>query len=259
MQETWRLIHDPPLPGKVNMARDLALLKEVCTGMSAPILRFYTWSPLAVSLGFFQKTEEVVEVKNCRRLGVDIVHRPTGGRALLHHLELTYSLIIPIEHPLLPKGVIESYKFLSQGIVKGFKTLGIKAELAPGEERGKRLAPGACFDSSSSYEIQISGKKTVGSAQLRRQGGLLQHGAILQELSLDIYRQVLKLSGEAANLDFLEKNAAGLKDLGYTVSEKELVQGISTGFAELFGVEFYEDEAEDKDEEEGERGCYSIN
>lgn len=252
MQETWRLIHDPPLPGKINMKRDLSLLKEVCEGRSLPILRFYTWSPPALSLGFFQKAEEVAEVKACSRLGVDIVRRPTGGRALLHHRELTYSLIIPEEHPLIPKGVLESYKLLSQGIIKGLLALGIKAELAPGEGRGKGLVPGACFDSPSAYEIQVFGKKVVGSAQVRRRGGLLQHGAILQELSIDIYRQILKFANEASPLDSLEKKAAGLKDLGYIVSEKELAQEIAKGFSEVFDVEICKDK-------EAQREWSSIN
>ncbi|MCW3489027.1 lipoate--protein ligase family protein [Dethiobacter alkaliphilus] len=247
MQDTWRLIHDSPLPGKINMKRDLDLLKEVCEGRSRPVLRFYSWSPPALSLGFFQKAEEIVDIEACRQLGIDIVRRPTGGRALLHHRELTYSVIVPEGHPLIPKSVLESYKLLSQGIISGLGALGIKADLAPSQGRGKGLAPGACFDSPSAYEIQIFGKKVVGSAQVRRRGGLLQHGSILQELPLDLYRQILKPCGDAFSLDSLEKKAAGLKDLGFKIEDDELACEIKKGFSEIFHVKFIDGKEETKE------------
>jgi lipoyl(octanoyl) transferase len=241
LTEVWRLICDPPLPGEVNMKRDLGLMAEVAAGKAPPTFRLYRWSPPALSLGRFQKEEEVVDREACRRLGVDLVRRPTGGRAVLHHRELTYSITIPENHRLIPKGVIEAYRLINQGILTTFKQLGIDASQAGAAERGAGLAPGSCFDTASAYEVRVKDKKVVGSAQLRRDGVLLQHGAILLELSLDLYRQLL-LPREGGNypayLEALGSEAAGLNDLGYSVTPEELSDALAAGFAEVFLIKF---------------------
>lgn len=240
MAEQWRLIYDPPLSGQVNMDRDLEILKSVEEGGSPPTLRFYRWAPPALSLGRFQKADEAANIEACRRLGVDIVRRPTGGRAVLHHRELTYSIIIPDRRPLIPKGVLPAYRFLNQALLTAFKLLGIETELAAERTPGPRLAPGSCFDTSSAYELRVAGKKVVGSAQVRKDGVLLQHGSILLKLPLEIYRQVLKLKA-GREIDYLEslgREAAGLWDLGYQISEQELAGALATGFARLFNVEW---------------------
>jgi lipoyl(octanoyl) transferase len=239
MREKWRLIYDASLPGAVNMSRDLTILEQVSAGLAPPTLRFYTWSPPALSLGYFQEVEEVADIAACSRLGIDIVRRPTGGRALLHHRELTYSVAVPDKSRIVPIGVLPAYKFFSQAIISGLQELGIGAALAPGDNRGKGLAPGSCFDTPSAYEIQVDGKKVVGSAQLRRNGALLQHGSILLELSLDLYRQVLRGGRKHDGYsDSLAGRAAGLDDLGYRVSTEDLFRSVSKGFSELLSVDF---------------------
>lgn len=245
MREKWRLIYDPPQPGIVNMDRDMAILEEVSQGLAPPTLRFYSWSPAALSIGYFQKADNIADISACSRLGIDIVRRPTGGRALLHHRELTYSVVVPESHPLIPRGVLPSYKFFSGAIISGLRELGVNTGLAPGENRGKGLLPGACFDSPSAYEIQVAGKKVVGSAQVRKDDTLLQHGSILLELSLDLYRQVLcDSSGRKKDyyMDELGKRAAGLTDLGYSVTADEIYRAVSKGFSELLNVDFLKGE-----------------
>ncbi len=244
MREKWRVIHDPPMSGQSNMERDLILHREVSRG-APPTLRFYRWDPPAVSLGRFQKATEVVDAAACRRRGIDIVQRPTGGRALLHHRELTYSLAVREDHPLIPASVLKAYKTFSLALIRGFTALGIEAELASGEKRGRGQAPGACFDTPSAYEIQVRNKKVVGSAQLRRDGALLQHGAILFELSLDIYEKVLQPApgkgGQLKYLKSLKARAAGLKDLGYQVKPADLASALQGGFAEHLDIDFIEE------------------
>ncbi len=244
--EKWRLISDPPLPGEINMERDLQIMQEVSSGQAPPTLRFYRWSPPALSLGFSQNVEKVADPDACRRLNIDIVRRPTGGRAVLHHRELTYSITVPEDHRLIPRGIIASYKFLSQGLLSAFKLLNIEASLAHGSKRGRKPVPGACFDSSSAYEIQVKGKKVIGSAQLRRGGVLLQHGSILLELSADLYYQILKKPERkikaAAYLRLLQRSAAGLLDLGYRLDERDLEKALVSGFSQLFGAELREKE-----------------
>lgn len=223
------------------MARDLAIAGEVASGTAPPTLRFYRWDPPAVSLGRFQDAAAVVDREACRRLGVDLVRRPTGGRAVLHCRELTYSIAVPESHPLIPRDILEAYRLLSRGILDAFRRLGIPAGLAPGTERGGGPVPGSCFDTASAYEVRVAGKKVVGSAQLRQDGVLLQHGAILLELPLKLYRQVLKpQDGEKTNayLEVLGREAAGLHDLGYRVAAPELARALAGGFAKIFDVYF---------------------
>ncbi len=244
MLKEWSLIYDPPLEGKANMDRDQEILSAVAAGSSPPTLRLYRWAPPALSLGRFQKEEQVVDGEACRRLGIDVVRRPTGGRAVLHHQELTYSIILPENQPPIPKGILPAYCFLNRALLAAFDLLGIETEQAPEKMRGPRLAPGSCFDSSSAYELRVAGKKVVGSAQLRRGGALLQHGSILLELPLDIYRQVLKPGIGKNRNDYIESlgcEAAGLHDLGYKISEAELARALSAGFARLFNIAWDKD------------------
>jgi len=241
LAKKWRLISDPPLPGAVNMQRDLDILEEVASGKAPPTLRLYRWAPPALSLGRFQKAEAVADLEACRRLGVDLVRRPTGGRAILHDRELTYSFVVPDSRLYIPAGVIPSYRFISRALLSAFEILQIDAALSPESPRGADLAPGSCFDTPSAYELRVAGKKVVGSAQLRRKGMLLQHGSILLALPLSSYRQVLLhrdgKNGEAY-LKSLQQRAAGLLDLGYSITLEELSEALSMGFARLFGVEW---------------------
>ena len=274
MVAKWRLIHDPPLRGEINMQRDLQILEEVASAKAPPALRLYSWSPPALSIGRFQKAEEVADLEACRRQGVDIVRRPTGGRAILHDRELTYSLTIPDERSYIPAGVIPSYRFISRALLDAFVLLGIEAELSPESKRGAGVAPGSCFDSPSAYELQIGGKKVVGSAQMRRDGVLLQHGSILLKLQPRLYSLLLRLppvirphrkqqpachpeqqiachpersegSLSRQNHPYIEDlgcSAAGLLDLGYNISKDELAVSIAAGFARLFDVEWIKEE-----------------
>lgn len=240
MAKKMRLIYDPPMPGVANMQRDVKILEEVASGKAPPTLRLYGWSPPALSLGRFQKASEVADLEACRRLGVGIVRRPTGGRAVLHDRELTYSFIIPDNRTLLPAGVVPSYCYISRALLDAFAILEIEAELSPGNMRGAGLAPGSCFDTPSAYELKVDGKKVVGSAQMRRDGVLLQHGSILLELPIQIYRQVLQLQPgrEETYLEDLGREAAGLLDLGYNINKDELAAAIAAGFARLFNAEW---------------------
>ncbi len=240
MAKIWRLIHDPPMAGAANMQRDLEIVDEVASGEAAPALRLYSWSPPALSLGRFQNEAEVADLEACRRLGIDIVRRPTGGRAVLHDRELTYSLIVPDDRSLVPAGVVPAYRFISGALLGAFASLGITAELSPENARGAGVVPGSCFDAHSAYELRVDGKKVVGSAQMRRNGILLQHGAILLELQPEIYGCILRLQAgqDETYLKALGRDAAGLLDLGYRVDQVELAAAVAEGFARLFDIEW---------------------
>ena len=242
MRYQWRLVLDPPMPGNENMEKDLEIMEEVATGEYPPTLRLYRWAPPAVSLGYFQDENEVVDMSACRDLGIDVVRRPTGGRAVLHQDELTYSIIVPEAHPFINRGgVMDAYRGISRGIITAFNLLGIVASITPEEEARAVLTLGSCFDTSSAYEIQVKDKKVVGSAQLRRDGIVLQHGAILFRLPAEIYRKVLKknnnYSENKKEINLGEK-AAGLHDLGFDISYELMSRALVKGFSMVIPAVF---------------------
>jgi len=127
----WRLIKDNYHTGFMNMAIDEAIMIAHREGLVPPTIRFYQWSPPAVSLGYFQDLKKEIDVDVCKNLGIDIVRRPTGGKAVLHDKELTYSFIIRENHPLVNDSILETYKKISGGMIRGLSYLGITAELVP--------------------------------------------------------------------------------------------------------------------------------
>ncbi len=138
----WRLIKDSYHTGFMNMAIDEAIMIAHREGLVPPTIRFYQWSPPAVSLGYFQDLEKEIDVDVCQDMRIDIVRRPTGGKAVLHDKELTYSFIIKENHPLVNDSILETYKKVSGGIIRGLAYLGIKAELVPLGEKLKSTPSG---------------------------------------------------------------------------------------------------------------------
>ena len=174
----WRLlIEDSPRSGAANMAIDEAIAEATAAGAVPPTLRFYRWNPPTVSLGRHQKLADVDETQIAAH-GYDLVRRATGGRAILHVDELTYSVSGPIEEPRMAGGVMDAYLRFSNALLSGLSTLGLKAEKAGGRTRAGRELSAACFETPSAYEITAGGRKLMGSAQSRRKGYVLQHGSL---------------------------------------------------------------------------------
>lgn len=173
---TWRLIVHDARDGAWNMAADEAILAAVAHGDSPPTLRFYGWEPPCLSLGRAQSADDV-DLAACVAAGITCVRRPTGGRAILHKNELTYSIALPLDDPRAAGDILESYRRLSEGLAEGLRTLGIPVERA--EPRGVAADPAtACFETLAGYEITIGGRKLLGSAQFRTNKALLQHGSL---------------------------------------------------------------------------------
>src|SRR3989338_4808477 len=127
----FRLLKPGPLPAAMNMAIDEAVLEHVAGGKSDPTLRLYGWSPSAVSIGYFQSLEEELDILTCQKFGVAYVRRVTGGGAVLHDAEITYSIHIPIALGIVPNGILESYRKISDGIILGLKHLGLETQFVP--------------------------------------------------------------------------------------------------------------------------------
>jgi lipoyl(octanoyl) transferase len=176
----WRFLSFKRLNAFENMAIDEAIFRENQRTESPPTLRFYSWFPPSVSLGYFQETRKEVNVKACRRYSVDIVRRPTGGKAVLHENDLTYAIIASEHNPLFPPDILGTYKVISSCIAGGLSELGIEAEMeGNGRSYQDDSLKAACFSSPSRYELLARKKKICGSAQLRSKGIFLQHGSIL--------------------------------------------------------------------------------
>src|SRR3989454_558532 len=230
MSDDWRLLVDAPAGGALNMAVDEVLLDAVAAGTAPPTLRFYEWKPPCLSLGYFQPFD-VVDVDGCRALGVDVVRRPTGGRAILHDRELTYSVALPASVLGQDGGVLPSYYRLSLALQDGLRRLGVPATLAPESAGGSAAHGPVCFDRPSAHEILLHGRKLVGSAQMRRGGGLLQHGSILIEPRIDKLLACLQRTGGAGS--------RGLDEEGHCSGDGRTAAGIWPLLARGFGYTLY--------------------
>lgn len=221
------------------MAVDEALLEEVGVHRSPPTLRLYAWSPPALSLGAHQDAAAVVNHSALDAAGVDLVRRPTGGRAVLHDAEVTYSVTLPLDDPSLPAGVLGSYRYLSGALAAGLRRLGLRAGLKAWEGSATGRSP-ACFAAPSWYELVVGRRKLVGSAQLRRQRALLQHGSILLRLDVGRLLSLLRWPDEAArqreNARLLEQAGALEPLLGRSLCWEEVATAVAAGFGEQLGV-----------------------
>ncbi len=158
------------------MAVDEALLRTADSGC---ILRFYGWARPAVSLGYAQPLGQGVDTLQARRHHVDVVRRPTGGRAVLHVDEITYAIAAPVDHGVLSGDISSSYRRIADGIRSGLARLGVEATLERAGAATVPKAKGPCFSARARHELLVRGRKLVGSAQRRAGGRLLQHGSLL--------------------------------------------------------------------------------
>ncbi|KHD84853.1 lipoate--protein ligase family protein [Heyndrickxia ginsengihumi] len=200
-KEVWNFIDSGFCSPYFNMALDEALLDWHSEGKIAPTIRFYGWNPATLSIGYFQKAEKEIDFEAVKNHQLGFVRRPTGGRGVLHEHELTYSVIVSEEHPDMPKTVTEAYRVISEGILKGFQSLGLEAYFAvprTEEERNglKNPRSSVCFDAPSWYELVVEGRKVAGSAQTRQKGVILQHGSILLDLDEDKLFSLFKYPNE---------------------------------------------------------------
>jgi len=235
--DSWRLLVDAAAGGAWNMAVDEVLLDGVAAGTTPPTLRFYQWMPPCLSLGYFQPFD-VVDVDGCRALGIEVVRRPTGGRAILHDRELTYSVALPASLLGHDGGVLPSYYRLSLALQDGLSGLGVPATLAPESVGSSGQHGPVCFDRPSAHEILLNGRKLVGSAQMRRGGGLLQHGSILIEPRIDKLTACLRLP-DGTDSRSIDTGVAGLAELGVT-DATQIAATIAAAFARSFGVNLVE-------------------
>jgi lipoate---protein ligase len=210
--------------GAWNMALDEVLMNSV-NYYSMPILRIYGWQPPAVSIGYFQSMDEEVDTKRCRRMGIDVVRRITGGGAVLHESELTYSFITNV----YPKNIMESYNLICDIVIMCVNKLGFNAKFAP------------------LNDIIVNGKKVSGNAQTRKKDTLLHHGTILLNVNVEKMFSVLKVPSEKVK-DKMINDVKG-RVMGLNKPFEQLAYNLKESFTEKFGAEIIVDSLTIEEEE----------
>ncbi len=224
------------------MAVDEAILESVSAKSQLPTLRLYDWSPYTLSLGHAQPVADV-NIPALMKNNWSLVRRPTGGRAILHADEMTYSVCAPNDEWTISGGVLESYQKISNALLNALEIIGIRADSKKKKESDSGLAHDpVCFQYPSDYEITFREKKLIGSAQARKKNGILQHGSI--PLFGDISRiiEVLNFSDELNKQEAKERllqRATTIKgSLGKDISWFEFATAISEGFRQKLGIDF---------------------
>jgi lipoate-protein ligase A len=229
----WRLLVTEPCDGATNMAIDEALWRGRQDGTAPATLRIFAWAPPTVSLGYGQPLDAAVDVSACRRLGVGVVRRPTGGSAIYHdgpERELTYSVVASNEDLGVPSDLLATYRWIALALLRGLRALGAPAEIVAAPETGGPT-PAFCFARTGRYEIEVAGRKLVGSAQRRLGSVFLQHGSVLLGVDEPRLRQVFPGTPDPlAAMTTLE--AA----LGHRPSFEEVAAALAQAFTEEHGL-----------------------
>jgi lipoate-protein ligase A len=219
------------------MARDMTFLEAVSEGESPPTLRLYGWDPPCLTLGRHQGPE-AADFDFCSANGIDVVRRPTGGRALLHHLELTYAVAAPLARGPLPRGLQDAYRLICEALVRAVQALGVDAELTGGEVNLELPGPRStvpCFEAPAGGEVVAGGRKVIGSAMRAHGSAILQHGAILLDWDGRLQAGAMGLEDDVS----LRPRITTLRDeTAREVPRTELESTVIEAFSSVLGVGF---------------------
>jgi len=227
--------------GSTNMAVDEALAS---LSPDRATLRFYTWDAPALSIGYFQRIAEI-DLAACRELAIRLVRRPTGGRAVLHRLDLSYSLVLPLRTPWTAFSIAESYHRINACMQRGLEMLGMPASIGAGQVWAsvRRSSP-FCFSTIAEQEILVGGKKVIGSAQRRFPGALLQQGSILFDFDPAGHLALLRSAERAKAVESFRLIGSLREVLGRLPDRLAVEAALLKGFACEMGLEFAEDTLE---------------
>ena len=233
LKEKWRMLMTENNSAYTNMAIDRAVMITNKEKKVPPTIRFYTWTPPAISIGYFQSLEEEVDLSFCNKIGIDYVRRITGGGAVFHDKELTYSIVIPESHPEIPKKIIESYGRICGAIIKGLNHLGIESKYAP------------------INDIITNGKKISGNAQTRKEKTVLQHGTVLMDVNVDMMFSVLKVPNEKIKdklIKDVKQRVTSVKNiLNKDITFSKAAEAMKLGFEDEFDIELIEGNLKDEE------------
>lgn len=248
----WRFIPYKRLNAFENMAIDEALFRENRLRDAKPILRLYSWSPPSISLGYFQEASKEVDVEECRRYHIDIVRRPTGGKAVLHEHDLTYAVVAKDNNPLFPSDILGTYRVISGCIADALSELGIEAEMAvDGRASQDERLKASCFSSPSRYELLVKKRKICGSAQMRSRGVFLQHGSILLDFDpIKTCAVLLSSHGDRERhvKQLREAVTSIYEHIVPTVSVEMICHALEKNFEKKLGIELVQEEMSPEEE-----------
>lgn len=240
----WRLLKHRISSAFENMAIDEAIFRETVAKQKPPTLRFFGWHPSAVSIGYFQNVDEEINVERCRATGVDIVRRMTGGKAVYHHDEVTYSLTASGVEKIFPDDIILTYELISRGLVRGLSILGISADPAVVDGaalKKKTKLSSTCFWAPSTRELLVGGKKICGSAQVRTRGAFLQHGSMLMTFDGSATAALTLPSCSETLCQRLKNSVTAINEqLAHPASAEDISDALQKGLSEQLQVEFSE-------------------
>lgn len=231
------------------MALDMAMTEAAACGAVPPTLRLYQWCPWAISLGYHQSGQDI-DVQRCRADHIDVVLRPTGGRAILHANEITYAVALPPSSRYFSDDVLSVYEIISRALIRALESLGLHVDFERAKKAPQDLTRGdlstLCYASSVQYEISIAGRKLVGSAQRRIHGSALQHGSILigaEHLHITKYLSAKSESWRDRVRHYMQKNTISLNQVSdLNINYNLLASALKSGFQQALGIRFVEQE-----------------
>src|SRR6266849_4612594 len=238
MHEPFRFLNTHVQDAAMNMAIDESVLTHHLNGEVPPTLRVFRWSQPSISLGRFQSIEREIVSERCKQLGVALVRRPTGGRAVYHHDEFTYSIVISKRYGV-PPGVVAAYAYLAQGLLAALRLVGVQAELS--DERVSKHPSAACFASSTQADLTSGGFKLIGSAQVWQDDALLQQGSLpLDDRAAEFFsmlRYPIDATRDEALAQYREKTTP-LHTIVPDVLWEDVATAFRYGFSTALQVEF---------------------
>src|SRR5438876_4553436 len=238
MHEPYRFLDTNIQDAAMNMAIDEAVHIHHLRGDVPPTLRVFRWQQPSISLGRFQSVEREIEREQCQQLGVALVRRPTGGRAVYHRDEFTYSIVICKQYGV-PAGVVAAYTYLAQGLLAALQSLGVRAELS--DERVSKHPSAACFASSTQADLTSGGFKLVGSAQVWKDDALLQQGSLPLDDRATEFFSLLRYPTEAARAEALSlyrEKTNPLHTFAPNASWEDVARAFRHGFSAALQAEF---------------------
>ncbi len=242
MQQSWRFLDTGVRDAASNMAIDEAILLTHEAGAAPPTLRVYAWDTPTLSLGYAQNAAKEVDLTACRQHGVGVIRRPTGGRAVLHDREVTYSVVLPTTSSQEPTTLTEHYRRIGLALTAALQQLGLAVHFErAGRRRSSPRIPSsaACFSALARYEISAAGRKIIGSAQKRTRKSLLQHGAIPLEINRTRLFQCLQtpLGHQAALVQEAYSTMTAVNEIAPApIAIPTLHQALQEAFADSFGI-----------------------
>lgn len=236
----WRYILYHTYDPYWNMAIDEAMLIAHSEGKVPPTLRFYGWQPATLSIGYFQRADKAIDRTKVEELELGFVRRMTGGRAVFHDQELTYSVVISESNPAISPSVHVTHNKLNMALKKGLEQLMLKIDDNSAEVYDTNSSV-ACFDAPGESEFLIQSRKVIGSAQTRQRGVLLQHGSILLDMDFDTVFQIFRFPTEKVKNNFQNRvgTLAGLQEKSITL--EKVIQAFYIGFQDGLHINFIEE------------------